>query len=161
MIKEKSGNIEKALKYAYWLIGRRNHSEKEMRQKLGRNYNSGVVEPVIEKLKLQKVINDDLFAKEWAEYRLKQNKSKNFVMSELSRKGISRKTAQDIFSEMNIDESANAYNSVERKIRQYAKLEPFKKKNKILRFLASKGFDFDVIEQVTQKLMESDKSEED
>jgi len=160
MIKEKSDNFEKALKYAYWLMGRRSHSEKEIRQKLGRNYGDGTLNSVIEKLKSQKVINDESFAREWVEYRLKQNKSKNFILRELVKKGIGREAAQGILSEFRIDEFANAYNAVERKIKRYEKLELFKKKNKIFRFLASRGFDYDVIEQVAQKLLERGKSEE-
>lgn len=160
MTKEKSDNFEKAVKYAYWLMGRRNHSEKEMRQKIGRNYGPVATDAVIEKLKSQNVINDEKFAGEWTEYRLKQNKSKNFILRELNKKGIIRDMALEVFSKIGINEFQNAYDAVERKMKQYDKLEQFQKKNKIFRFLASKGFDYEIIEQVAQKLLDRGESEE-
>ena len=45
-------------------------------------------------------------------------------------------------------------------MKQYGKLEKFQKKNKIFRFLASKGFDYEIIEQVAQKLLDRGESEE-
>ena len=159
MLKEKSTDAAKAMKYALWLLGRRNHSEKEIRQKLGRNYEAAAVEAVIEKLKSQKFIDDEKFAGEWAEYRLGQKKSRNFVLSELARKGISRETAQGVLSGMSVDERKSAYDLLARRMKQYEKLEPQKKRSRIFRFLASRGFGPDVIEDVSRELLRKDENE--
>lgn len=150
-MKEKSANYHKAQKYAFWLFARRNHSEKEIRDKLGKNYDNITVDAVIEKLKKLKLIDDEKFAKEWTEYRLRHNKSKNFIMRELNRKGIPRETASGILSSLEIDETELAYDAIKNKLTRYKKLEPLKAKSKIFQFLAGKGFSYDTIESVICK----------
>ncbi len=159
MLKEKSSDSARAMKYALWLLGRRNHSVKEIRQKLGRNYDAAASDTVIEKLLSLKMLDDERFAGEWAEYRLGQKKSRNFVLRELARKGIGREQAQGAVSGLNVDERANAYGLLKRKMKQYEKLEPQKKRDRIFRFLASRGFDFDVIEDASRKLLEGNEDE--
>ena len=150
-MKEKSTNYHKAQKYAFWLFARRNHSEKEIRDKLGKNYDIASIDTVIEKLKKLKLIDDEKFAKEWTEYRLRHNKSKNFIMRELNRKGIPREMASGILSTMKIDETELAYDTIKNKLARYKKLEPLKAKSKIFQFLAGKGFSYDTIENVIEK----------
>ncbi|MEW6556310.1 MAG: regulatory protein RecX [Elusimicrobiota bacterium] len=160
-IKEKSTNYQKAQKYAFWLLARRNHSEKEIREKIGRNYDENVVEKVIEKLKILKLINDEKFAKEWTEYRLRNNKSKNFILRELNRKGITHEMAATILNSFSIDETEVAYKIIRNKLPRYKKLEPLKAKNKIYQFLTRKGFDYDTIEQVVNRLGKENSDETD
>ncbi|MDD5687633.1 MAG: regulatory protein RecX [Elusimicrobia bacterium] len=154
-IKEKSTNYQKALKYAFWLFARRNYSVKEIQDKLGRNYENPVIDKVIEKLDSMKLIDDDKFAKEWAEYRFRHNKSKNYVLNELIRKGIKRETIQEIFSSFAIKEPELAYGAIKNKLQRYRKLEQLKAKTKIFQFLANKGFPYDVIDEVWKKYIDN------
>jgi len=150
-MKEKSTNYQKAEKYAFWLFARRNHAEKEIRDKLGRNYDGAIVDSVIEKLKKLKLIDDDKFAKEWTEYRLRHNKSKHLILQELNKKGIPRETALGILDSFHINEMDQAYEAIRNKLPRYKKLEPLKAKSKIFQFLAGKGFSYDTIESVIEK----------
>ena len=157
-MKEKSDNYHKAQKYSFWLFARRNHSEKEIREKLGRNYVSATVDAVIEKLKKLKLIDDEKFAKEWSEYRLRNNKSRNFIMRELNKKGIPRETASEILNSFSVNESELAYDAVKSRLQRYKKLEPMKAKSKIFRFLAGRGFSYDTIESVMGKIIKNDEN---
>lgn len=155
-MKEKSTNYHKAQKYAFWLFARRNHSEKEIRDKLGKNYDNVTVNTVIEKLKKLKLIDDEKFAREWTEYRSRNNKSKNFIMRELNKKGILRETAIAILDSFSINEPELAYDIIKNKLPRYKKLEPLKAKSKIFQFLAGRGFTYDTIESVIEKFIKND-----
>ncbi|MFH0947418.1 MAG: regulatory protein RecX [Elusimicrobiota bacterium] len=160
-MKEKSTNYHNAQKYAFWLLTRRNHSEKEIRDKLGKNYDNTTIDAVIEKLKTLKLIDDEKFAKEWTDYRLRHNKSKNFIMRELNRKGIPRETASEILNSLKINETELAYDTIKNKLPRYKKLEPLKAKSKIFQFLASKGFSYDTIENVIEKFTKEEEENAD
>ena len=152
-MKEKSTNYIKAEKHAFWLYALRNHAEKEIRDKLGKNYDDTTVSTVIEKLKTLKLIDDEKFAKEWTEYRLHHNKSKNFIMRELNKKGIQRETASEILNSKEIDEVEMAYEVIKNKLPRYKKLEPLKAKSKIFQFLANKGFSDGTIENIVEQFI--------
>ncbi|MFH1541262.1 MAG: regulatory protein RecX [Elusimicrobiota bacterium] len=160
-MKEKSTNHQKALKYAFWLFAQRNHSEKEIRDKLGKNYDNTIVDVVIEKLKSLKLVDDEKFAKEWVEYRLYHNKSKNFITRELTNKGILCETTTEILNSLKIDETELAYNTIKNKIARYKKLEPSKANSKIFQFLIGKGFSYDTIESVIEKFGGKDNDEDE
>lgn len=159
-MKEKSTNYHKALKYSFWIFARRNHSEKEIRDKLSRNYDNAVIEKVFEKLRNLKLLDDGKFAREWTDYRLRQNKSKNFIVRELLKKGINRESAVEILNSFNINEKESAYETIKNKLPRYRKLEPIKAKNKIYQFLARKGFSYDVIEEIMEKFTRKDDDNE-
>ncbi|OQA92552.1 MAG: Regulatory protein RecX [Elusimicrobia bacterium ADurb.Bin231] len=149
----KIDNYEKALKYALWIMGRRNHSEKEIRKKLSRNYTDETVDKVIEKFKSENILNDESFAKEWAEFRFNQHKSKMFVAWELVGKGIHKDVIAGLIESSGIDDLENAYRTIERRIKMYKHLEPAKLKNKIYRYLASRGFSADIIQEVAERIL--------
>lgn len=159
-MKEKSTNYHKAQKYAFWLFARRNHSEKEIQIKLGKNYDNTTVDAVIEKLKGLKLIDDEKFAKEWIEYRLHHNKSKNFIMQELNKKGIPHEMASTILNSLSINETDMAYETIKNKLTRYKKLEPLKAKSKIFQFLAGKGFSYDTIENIIEKFRKNGGTDE-
>ncbi|MBN1384217.1 MAG: regulatory protein RecX [Elusimicrobia bacterium] len=148
---EKSENYHKALKYSFWIFAKRNHSEKEIRDKLQRNYNNTVIDRVINKLKDMKLIDDSKFAQEWADYRLRLNKSKLFIKRELLRKGITGEKITEVLNSFNINEKESAYEAIRNKLPRYKKLEPVKAKNKIFQFLTRKGFPYDIIEEILEE----------
>ncbi|OGS43803.1 MAG: hypothetical protein A2539_06000 [Elusimicrobia bacterium RIFOXYD2_FULL_34_15] len=155
-VKEKSANYDKALKYIFWLFETRDYSEKEICDKLGRNYACPVIDKVIEKLISIKLIDDEKFARQWTEYRLMHNKSKNFVLRELLHKGIKREFALEILKSSPVNEVELAFNSIKSKINKYKKLEPVKAKTKIYQFLSAKGFEYDVIDEIVKKVIKKE-----
>ncbi|HAM39291.1 MAG: hypothetical protein A2474_05570 [Elusimicrobia bacterium RIFOXYC2_FULL_34_12] len=155
-VEEKSINYDKALKYVFWLFEKRDYSEKEIRDKLGRNYACSVIEQVVEKLISTKLLDDEKFAGQWADYRLRQNKSKNFILRELIHKGIKRDFALETLDSFSVNEVQLALNAIKSKINKYSKLEPIKAKNKIFQFLSRKGFGYDVIDEVVKKVIKKE-----
>ena len=153
----------------------RPRSEKEVRDRLiypknkrkaGRasDIDKEVVEQVIAKLKEQKFINDAEFIRWWIDQRTRfKPRSMRLIKQELHMKGIS---SEDIDEAMgsnitNYDppaggtithDLAQAKALVAKKIPRYSKLPEDKKKEKLMRLLASRGFSYDTIKDVLKYL---------
>lgn len=156
---------EKLLDNLLGFVGRRPRSERELRdhakeyfyRKYGKDFDPKVFENVLtftlEKLKKFNQVNDLEFAKWWVEQRLRSNKSTRIIKQELFQKGVNKDLIEDLLKEGGGDESAKAKALAERKISSYKNLEPEKRKEKLSRYLASKGFDWEVIKEAVKGLI--------
>ncbi len=157
--------VGKLVEKVYGLLNIRYRSEKEIRDYLRRkNYESRikekqetselVVNELIDKLKRRGLIDDLRFAKEWVEARRKSKKKGiNALKSELFQKGIDREIINDVLSNQNSDENAEinlAKEALEKKLRIWNNLPDIEFKQKALRFLMSKGFNYDLAKQVVE-----------
>ncbi|MEK7450999.1 MAG: regulatory protein RecX [Patescibacteria group bacterium] len=144
----------KALKF----LSYRPRSEKEIRDKLfQKKASSEVIEKVIQKLKEQKFIDDEEFAKLWIESRNRSKpRSLRLIKLELKRKGI---TEEQIESGIKNQESGiktdleQAKSLVEKRIKRLRSLDRQKIYEKLGRFLASKGFGWDTIKQSIDEVL--------
>ena len=153
--------VERLYERAIKFLSFRPRSEKEIRdnllQKLWRsdkgeeekkNFERSVLE-VLEKLQKLKFINDLEFAKWWVEQRTKFKKiSPRLIKSELFKKGINKDTVETAFDSVKIDPVALALEAAKRKLTTYKRFEPKIFREKMGRFLASKGFDWEVVKKV-------------
>ena len=82
-------NLEKGKEYALYLLGYRDRSKNEIVKKLKeKNYDEEVIEEVICYLKEKNLLDDQKFAKEWANYSIKKGFSRKRVEQELRKKGV-------------------------------------------------------------------------
>jgi regulatory protein len=136
---------EKAEKKAYRLLALRAHSEKELREKLGRGgFTAPVVAGVIEKCREFGYLNDRMFARararELAVNRLAGNRR---IAFDLSERGISEELSRQAISEVRAEISEE--DAVERLFRKKAKGMAVagmgnREKARLARSLMGKGF---------------------
>lgn len=153
--RENEKHIIKQKSYNY--LGRRLHSEKELRLKLFKSkFSSELIDEVLSELRESNYLDNEQFAREFIEEKSKRSWGKNKIKSALISKGIESKIISEILEE-EIDTSLEYEKAMElanKKIKSlsYKKLDYLKLKQKINAFLISKGFDFDVIREVMEKV---------
>ena len=135
----------------------RPRSEKELRDKLkSKKASSEIVEKVIAKLKEQKFINDEEFARWWIESRLRfRPRSINLIKRELLQKGVDRDLIDAQISNLIHSTSSgqisneleNAKKLINKKIMRYKSLSRQEIYQKLGSYLARRGFDWDTIKQ--------------
>lgn len=123
----------------------REHSKLELLQKLRRNnFDDEVIHSVLDNLIAKKYQSDDRFTSEFIEMRFRQGKGPIVIKMELKKRGID-----------NIDITNYDWLSLAKEVREkkYGVDVPkdFSTANKQKRFLQSRGFSFDDINQIFQK----------
>lgn len=125
----------------------RPRSEWEVRFKLERKNDKNEVDAVIDKLKTLGQIDDEAFCRWFIDQRTTfKQKGERAIKYELARKGISKDTVSKVFDDNPISDLQLALKAVDKKFRK----QPGDKE-RIQRFLASRGFNWDVIEEVLEK----------
>ncbi len=118
-------------------------TEKEVREYLGEE----CTEEIIDKLKDYKFINDEEYARIFIEDRKRfRPKSQKMLTFELKRKGILSTEHIALSPDIEL-----AYAALERKMRLWGKLDYPEFRVKATRFLASRGFNWDIIETTVKK----------
>ena len=147
------GDFEKLYNSSLRFLSYRPRSEKEIRDRLKlKNKKSNlkdlklIIDRVIERLKKHKFINDEEFAKWWIESRLRfKPRSLRLIKLELKQKGISEETIDNL--QLTINDLESAKKLVEKRIVRLKGLDKQKIYEKLGRFLASKGFNWDTIKK--------------
>ena len=156
---------EKAIKF----LSYRPRAEKEIKdnllQKLWRtdkgeeekkNFEVSTAE-VIKKLKKIGQIDDAEFARWWVEQRTRFKKtSPRILKGELLKKGIEKELIDQIFSEVSIDPFELALEVGRKKERNYQNTNPKTFREKMGRYLAAKGFDWEVIKKAVDTLSQKE-----
>lgn len=158
--------LGKLMERMYALLGRRERSEKEIRDYLKRlsfkrklkdqgEINNPISEALIEKLKKKGLLNDLEFAKAWVESRSKK-KGINALKAELIQKGISRDIIVDVLVGGEEGQKVAAGKLLERKMRVWKNLPEAEFKQKALQFLMRRGFEYEIAKQVLEKILEKE-----
>lgn len=109
--------------------------------------------------KLQKIgqVDDSEFARWWIEQRTRFKKtSPRIIKAELFKKGINKEIIAELFSEISLDPLELALELSRKKARNYQKFEKNIFREKMSRYLASKGFDWEVIKKAVDTLIEKE-----
>ncbi|PIR79946.1 MAG: hypothetical protein COU25_02675 [Candidatus Levybacteria bacterium CG10_big_fil_rev_8_21_14_0_10_35_13] len=157
-------NFTKLLNKSFRFLSYRPRSEKEVVEYLKKkisnfqfpisNFKTAeeIIDSIIEKLKEQKFIDDTEFAKWWIEQRSKvKPKAIKFIIFELKQKGIAKELIDEILNDKEfevISDFDKALELAKKRIKRYEKEEPKKAYEKMVRFLASKGFEWEIIKKV-------------
>lgn len=144
---------------AYRFISRRDHSFRELKTKLQKKgYDGELIASVLNELLERDYINDERFAKAFADEQVRLKKwGKRKLQGELAKKGIASfiidEVVSNIFSDTD-EEFKNAYDAAVKKLRMisHKKIEPKKQREKLLSFLIGRGYDFDTAKQAISKL---------
>jgi regulatory protein len=77
------------------LISYRRRSESELRRRLSEYHSEDAIDLTIDRLKEQGLIDDDQFAREWSDSRIRHSpRSSRAILRELSEKGVPRRVAE-------------------------------------------------------------------
>lgn len=139
----------KALKYLQY----RPRSEKEIRDYLRKKkVNEQHVVLIIEKLKQQKFLNDEEFAKMWIRSRTEfKPKGWRLIKLELQQKGISEEIMKNLGEETR-DELRLAKEILEKKRKKFEPMNRQERFNKAGSLLARRGFDLDKIRKAIEEV---------
>ncbi len=142
----------KALKF----LSYRPRSEKEIRDKLkSKKASDSMIQIILTKLKDQKFVNDEEFTKWWIEQRITfKPRSVRLIKMELKQKGIGQELIDSTFDnlQLTINDLESAKKLIQKRLNKYKNLSREEKFQKVSRFLASKGFNYDVIKEIFKEI---------
>ena len=145
-------NERRAKEKALWLISYRDHSKKELKDKIQRTCDSDSAEKAVERMEELGLVNDEVFAQRYARKLLFQKKmTKRAAAFELSRKGIDKETAETVLDEIEVDYRENIREILERK---YRNLNDEKTKRRAVAALQRLGYGWDDIRAVLSEYTE-------
>jgi len=131
-------------------------SQLEIEQKLKRKkIQPSQIKKVINRLKGEKLIDDEQFAHLWIRNRINLKPTgSRLLLLELRQKGIDRDLAYEILrQELPEDlEKDLAYEIGEAKYQKLKSLPPFDQKQKLLSFLSRRGFDYSISRETVEKI---------
>ena len=147
---------------AFRYLGRRLLSENELRVKLKqKKYDENIIDETIDYLKEKEYLNDLEFANIFSSENIRNKLwGKNKVKAELMRRGVNNEIISQVLSEK-FPAGNDLNNAVELAQKKYLllskrNLEQKKIKEKIISFLFSKGYDYEVIKEAVEQIVEND-----
>jgi len=159
-------DFERFYNKALEFLSYRTRSEKEVRDRLKlkiqkskckiADQNSKLIDDIIEKLKKKKFINDEEFARQWIESRLRfKQRSLRLIKLELKQKGIDPEIIDKMINDegLMINDVDSAKKLVEKKIERFRNLPEQEIYQKLGRYLASKGFNWDTIKKSIDEIL--------
>jgi|SRR5699024_1967316 len=155
---QKEENRHGIKKYLLKLLARRIHSRKELKDKaLRKEYPPEIIGDILDELENKDYINDIEFARSFAQSKYKSKRwGPTKIISHLYRKGITGSTAEkyveELFRDENLEETFIHLIS-KRKWRYEKEDNLLKRKKKIVRYLAQKGYRSSDIYGSIDKLM--------
>lgn len=104
---------------------------------------------IVNQLKDWGLVNDEEFVEWFVSSRKKlKPKGKKLIIQELKQKGIDQKTIDRYFSQNKFDEVELATSLMRKYSYRWQNLTGLKKKEKISRFLLSRGFSFETVKKM-------------
>lgn len=158
-------SVGKLMEKVMALVDRRMRTEKEVRDYL-RNLSfkrkvkdqeeisNQAVELIIEKLIQKRLLNDKEFAKAWIEAR-GQKKGVKMLKNELYKKGISKEVIDEITSTEGLElrQDSGAEQLLIKRIPRWKGLPLVEQKRKATDFLLRRGFEYEVVKEIVEKLL--------
>jgi regulatory protein len=151
-------DFEKFYKAAVRFLSFRPRSEKELCDYLTKKKCDDLTsERIIQSLKRDKFINDEEFTRWWIEQRtILKPKASRVIKFELKQKGISKELIESSFEndEVSPSDLETAKALAEKKLRTiHDQTDKWKVQEKLGRYLAGKGFDWDTIKTVIDQVL--------
>ena len=109
---------------------------------------------VFNRLKNLGLVNDKAFSEWWIDQRVTfRPKGRKALFFELRQKGVARDTIESVLKNVEVpSETALAAELVAKKLSRFKDLPEEERKKKLVRFLARRGFSWDIIKQTLAKI---------
>ncbi len=146
----------KAKDYALNLLSFRPRSTKEVRDRLKRrDYDEKVIEETVENLSRIGLLNDEEFARSWAQSRMQgKPMGRRLLEQELRQKGIDKEIIVEVrettYSQQ--DEEEVALSLAKKKLKSYRGLDDLTIKRRLYSYLGRRGFSPETISEVLEKI---------
>jgi regulatory protein len=143
---------EIALQRALRLLDYRPRTESEIRQRLTKlSISAPDIEYVVERLKGNRLLDDRQFTQTWIENRSElRPRSRRALAYELKMHGVDQAIIDQSLA--SVDDEQMAYSAGLRQARKYETLEWNQFHQKLGRFLAQRGFSYDIIREATRRI---------
>lgn len=137
--------IEEVYNYGLWHLAKRDHSIYELKEKLAKKTdNTEWIDETIEKFKKSGYLNDqNLVENLLTDYNQYKQYGPSRIKQELKHKGIDNETIKNALEESEFDYFELAFSCLRKKCRE--PIKDRKERDKLTRFLLSRGFGFDMI----------------
>lgn len=148
----------KAKNKALNILSKADQSEKKIIEKLSNDFEDDTINKVIDFLKRNNFINDNLLAQKIVNTNLNLNRcGKNRIKQNLYNKGLDATSINEAISEIDSDtEFENAMYLAKKRFDRIKNEDKRKVYQKISQHLAYKGFNYDIIKRVLNKLLNFD-----
>lgn len=147
-------NERRAKEKALWLLSYRDHSKKELEQKISRTSDVDSAKKAVERMEELGLVDDEKFARRYAEQLLFNKKlSERRAVFELCQKGIDKQFAEEIISEFDTDAKENIRAIIEKK---YKNISDEKTRKRAIAYLQRYGYKWDDIKSVLSDLDEEE-----
>jgi regulatory protein len=148
---KESDNLSKAMEKAYRLLSFRQRSKQEITDRLLEKFDERTTQKALEKLERYGYINDTEFARVWVSSRA-AGRGKKALAFELKRKGVSKDIIEDSLANLSGDQEEDAAYKIVTAKSKYLGLDNKELYKKVAPFLASRGFSYETIKKVIDKL---------
>ena len=138
-------------------------SGQELKKKLAdKGYSVAIIDQALNNLRTQGVLDDTLYAKDLvARLTLGKAAGRHKIAFELKRHGLSKKISDELLGTLsNEDEAERALELARLKWAGWGKVDLQKRKKRLYDFLIRKGYDFQVVQDVLQKLLKGSGDDE-
>lgn len=144
-------NYKKALNKCADLLSRREHSVKELKQKLLRTVDEVSAQKAIDRYIEAGYLDDEHFCQSLVDYLFNsKHYSENHVRQECFKRGIDRTVVDNVISEYNVDNVSTIIDLICNKYQ--AKLEQENGKSKVIASLQRKGFSYSDIKSAFYRI---------
>ncbi|OAB41405.1 regulatory protein RecX [Paenibacillus glacialis] len=151
---EKQKGYVQALKY----LERKSRTRKEIQIRLlEKETSQDVIEDVLARLSREGLVNDAIYAQQWAEQRItSQRKGKAWVRQELRQKGVDKLLITEALDGVSPDQEYQSALIIGRKKWNQSKGELLDKKRKTGSYLMRRGFSGEQVRQVLNQVIQED-----
>lgn len=147
-------NERRAKEKALWLISYRDHSKKELADKIKRTCDEESADKAVERMEELGLVNDESYALHYAQKLIfTKHMSKNAVVYELARKGIDKELAAEILDEIEVDSSEQIRIIIDKK---YKNISDEKIRRRAVAALQRLGYRWDEIKGIIEEYAEDD-----
>lgn len=151
---------ERALQQALLFLSYRARSESEIRKNLQKHeIPEVVIEETLERLRNDKLVDDNQFAQTWVENRSTfRPRSRRMLAMELRQKGLDDESMQSALED--VDDETLAYEAAQKRAPRFKELEWIEFRKKLTGFLARRGFSYSVITPVVSRIWKEARADE-
>ena len=150
----KLSNERRAKEKALWMISYRDHSKKELKDKIRRTCDEDSAQKAVERMEELGLINDENYARRYAQQLLfTKHMSKNGAFQSLVQKGIDKELASRILDDITVDSRKHIRAVIDKK---YKNINDEKIRRRASAALQRLGYRWDEIRSVFEEYTEED-----
>ncbi len=151
-----ANKLQAAYATSIYYLSYRSRTRIEVARKLKeKDYDEHVIETTLDRLEKEKLIDDHLFAEQWARQRVRtQKKGKVWIRQELRQKGIQQGHIDEALGQIDEEEELVSATGLARKKWNSTSGEWLDKKRKTMAYLMRRGYSSDLIKRALAAIEE-------